>query len=226
VLNNILGPQSPTQGLIEGRASWQVEHVFRYSEPFRQLTTSGDLLELVEAVLGPDVRLLDDQLYWKPARVGGTTYLHRDSDFFGRLSVVTLWFALCDTDEMTGCLWMVPGSHRPDSDTPGARRRAMASSGGPVPGIRGLDFLYEIRTGELHLQPVPAQRGDVILIHRDVLHCSLENNSERHRLSYLIEYFEGTELERFRQEYRGMFEYHDRIRYVRTLREARGGRHG
>lgn len=74
-LNNILGPHPPTQGLVEGRASWHVEHVFRYSEAFRQLTTCDDLLEVVQTLLGPDVHLLDDQLYWKPARVGGATYL-------------------------------------------------------------------------------------------------------------------------------------------------------
>ena len=214
-LHNILSAHSGDQA-INGQRSLHIEHVFRFSPRFRELIHDSRLVGPVQAVCDPDLRLLDDQLYWKPSGVGGPTYIHRDSDFFGPLRVVTAWIPLGPVDETNGCLWAVPGSHRLEQPLPGVRKRA-AAPGGVSPDRRPFDYFYEV-DWPAGFQPLRMNEGDVLLLHRHALHCSLEVRSDRERLAYLVEYVAVADLDRHRENCPGLFEYHDRWQYMVPVR--------
>lgn len=214
-LHNILSAK-PGYEPVDGQRSLHVEHVFRFSAQFRELIHDPRLVEPVRAVCSPDLRLLDDQLYWKPAESGGPTYIHRDSDFFGPLNVVTVWIPLGPVDETNGCLWAVPGSHRLEQPVAGAQRRSAAPEG-LAPDRRPFDFFYEV-DWPAGFQPLRMNEGDVLLLHRHTLHCSLEVCSDRERWAYLVEYVAATDLDRHRDSCSGLFEYHDRWRHMHPIR--------
>jgi hypothetical protein len=73
-------------------------------------------LAIAEEVLGPRSELVWEFAIRKPPKVGAPTPWHQDEASFtvGTPYRVALscWVALQDTDEVTGCMLYVPGSHR------------------------------------------------------------------------------------------------------------------
>lgn len=217
-LHNILSAK-PGYQAIDGQRSLHVEHVFRFGPLFRELIHDPRLVEPVRAVCDTDLRLLDDQLYWKPASVGGPTYIHRDSDFFGPLRVVTAWIPLCSVDETNDCLWAAAGSHRLEQPLAGVRKRA-APQQGVAPDRRPFDYFYEV-DWPAGFQPLRMNEGDVLLLHHHVLHCSLGVRSNRQRMAYLVEYVAAENLDRHRETCPGLFDYHDRWQYMEPIRSPK-----
>src|SRR5690606_19677168 len=72
-------------------------------------------LDLVEAILGPDIELfMNGQSLVKEPVGGHPKNLHQDAAYFehkfeGPVAVLAYG---CEVDENNGCLWVVPGSHK------------------------------------------------------------------------------------------------------------------
>ena len=216
-LHNILTAQPKESGPVAGRLSLHIEHVFRFAPRFRALVQDPRLAGPAQEVIAAPLMLLDDQLYWKPAHTGGATYVHRDSDFFGPLRIVTVWVPLVDVDESNGCLWVVPGSHLNGITTPGLERRTEPPPNSDIDS-RPFDYFYATDWDAAGFQPVCMAAGDALLIHHRLVHCSLDIRGEQERLSYLVEYVEAGDASTFREECSGLFEYHDRWRYMEDIR--------
>jgi phytanoyl-CoA hydroxylase len=71
------------------------------------------ILDIVECLLGPDIKLYSSQAFMKPPGGVEKPY-HQDSPYFTiePMSLTTCWIALDDVTLENGCLWVVPGSHR------------------------------------------------------------------------------------------------------------------
>lgn len=209
-LSNILRADRQSEASSKGEFSFQVEHAFRYSDELRAFALCDDVRSMLKMIDDRRTLLFDDQCYFKPEHCGGPTYLHRDSDFFGPLAVTTIWVPLTTTSEESGCLYFVPGSHRQNNAELGVRRRTEPPSADPT-ADRELDFFYEFDPQALHAVPLPCDPGDAVIIHRDVLHASMSNSSSQPRYSYLIEFIPEDDISRYRPDYPGVFEYHDRL---------------
>lgn len=83
--------------------------------------------------------------------------------------VVTCWIAGHDTDERDGCLTIAPRRH----------------GNGLLPWPFSDEFIAELETDGL---PVPARRGDIILMDKHTPHASLPNASGRARWSFDLRY--------------------------------------
>ena len=218
-LHNILSADAAATAPVNGRLSLHVEHIFRHSSQFHRLIRDSRVTRSVQNLYGPNLRLLDDQLYWKPASVGGSTYIHRDSDFFGPLRMATVWLPLCDVAQDNGCLWAIPRSHQHDKPLSGLSRRTEPPTGVP-PDQRPFDFFYKVDLTKALFVPLPMRAGDALVLHRDVIHCSFDVRSTRERLSYLIEYFVAEDYDRFRNSCSGLFDYHERWRYMEPIQSS------
>ncbi len=76
---------------------------------------SKKLLDLVQDLIGKDIRLFFEQGFWKPPLHGAPTNWHQDNGYFKLLDSsagVGCWIALDDATKDNGCMWIVPGSHR------------------------------------------------------------------------------------------------------------------
>lgn len=80
---------------------------------FRMLINDSRLLDLVECLLGPDLRLLHYQGLYKPPRTGGVVGWHQDNRYFNVAGerTVSVWLALDDATVDNGCMWYLPGRH-------------------------------------------------------------------------------------------------------------------
>jgi ectoine hydroxylase-related dioxygenase (phytanoyl-CoA dioxygenase family) len=71
------------------------------------------ILDIVEQLIGPDIKLYTSQCFMKPPGGVEKPY-HQDSAYFciEPMDLVTCWTALDDVTIDNGCLWVIPGSHR------------------------------------------------------------------------------------------------------------------
>jgi ectoine hydroxylase-related dioxygenase (phytanoyl-CoA dioxygenase family) len=144
------------------------------SAVIRNFATSGPQIALAVDLLGPDVCFTHQQFITKAAGAGDASDVpwHQDSGY-GRLkppSDLTVWIALCDTDESNGCLWVLPGSQHPglvDHASTGSLMGAQVSD-------RGI--------------PIPMACGDALLFSGHLMHRSLPNRTSVARHAMYLRY--------------------------------------
>ena len=158
------------------------------------------VLDVVQALIGPDVLALQTMLFVKRPGSAGQGY-HQDSFHIITQpdTLIGAWLALDRADEENGCVWVTAGSQAepiyPDADE-------LAGHGGDVlladiPSIAGADDPDERRN---ELAPVAArysgrevaaalEPGDVVFFGGHVLHRSHANRSAtRSRRSFVAHY--------------------------------------
>lgn len=164
-------------------------HLNRRSRAFEDVERNPRLVELLAELTGLDAfRVLLDQVQYKPPRVGGRNAWHRDMPSFPLLEPytgLTAWIALDDATEHTGCLQMVPGSHRWGD----AADLAVEGDGWGLPGVEALDG-YQGHAVEIVKRPVEA--GCVHFHHDMVWHASGRNGT-RHKRRALAIHFVGAD---------------------------------
>jgi len=81
-------------------------------DTFLQAACHSQILDVVESLLGGDIKLFGSQCFVKPPGGIEKPY-HQDSAYFTiePLSLVTCWIALDDVTVENGCMWVIPGSH-------------------------------------------------------------------------------------------------------------------
>jgi ectoine hydroxylase-related dioxygenase (phytanoyl-CoA dioxygenase family) len=72
------------------------------------------MVETLTGVIGPDVKCMQSMLFIKAAGKPGQAW-HQDEDYIPTRdrSLTGGWIALDDATVENGCLWVIPGSHRP-----------------------------------------------------------------------------------------------------------------
>ena len=80
---------------------------------FLKYASMDRIVDIVEQLIGPDIKLFGSQIFMKPPGGVEKPY-HQDSPYFSvePMSLVTCWIALDEVTVENGCLWVVPGSHR------------------------------------------------------------------------------------------------------------------
>jgi phytanoyl-CoA hydroxylase len=199
-------PAAPAFGADNKTAETRLDELLRIHMLHRRLEIHERfmlhprVLDVVEALVGPDVLALQTMLFVKRPGAGGQGY-HQDSFHIVTQpdTVVGAWLALDRADEENGCLWMTAGSQHepvyPDVD------RSAGHGGdrllGDIPSVAGADdpderrnelaavaAKYEGREVAAVLEP-----GDVVFFGGHVLHRSHENRSAtRYRRSFVAHY--------------------------------------
>jgi len=82
-------------------------------EVFRSFAADRRILDVAEALIGPDIKLFGDQLFIKPPGGIEKTY-HQDSPYFKiePMALVSGWIAVDDVIEENGCVRVITGSHK------------------------------------------------------------------------------------------------------------------
>jgi non-haem Fe2+, alpha-ketoglutarate-dependent halogenase len=141
------------------------------------------VLDAVEAIIGPDILFWDSSLFMKEAN--SPTYIswHQDLRYWGLDpgdQILTAWIALSPSTVESGCMRVVPGSHRldlmPHTNTLAANN--MLSYGQEVQAQ-----VDEETAADLVLQP-----GEMSLHHAMIIHGSAPNMSQDRRIGYAIRY--------------------------------------
>ena len=138
-----------------------------------QVRKDPRLVEIVQKHLGPKVRQVNNQLYYRFPGDGDSFGWHRDVRFRKHIRSASDYLqtiiAIDEITEDNGAVEFVEGSHeggpRADVDFNGDLRKFERA------GIRGTKWT--------------AKPGDVMIWRLDILHGSEENRSDRSRLTYM-----------------------------------------
>lgn len=146
---------------------------------FMRLARSEPLLDLVAALVGPEVRYHNSKLNMKAAEYGSPVEWHQDFSFYPHTNddLLAVGIALDDCLPENGCMLMVPGSHR----WPILDHHQDGYFVGAVDAAKeGIDLAAAV--------PVPVHAGGVTVHHCRTLHGSAMNTSRRPRRLFLLEF--------------------------------------
>ena len=86
-----------------------------FDDLFQAAAKKSEIVDVIEDLLGPNIKLYTDQLMMKPRYNGTVTDWHQDSPawpFFVPQNHVSCWVALDDATIENGCMTIIPGSHK------------------------------------------------------------------------------------------------------------------
>ncbi len=168
--------------VTEFQGLWKTDPVFA------RLLNHSKLGEVAAALLDTsEVRLFYDQIFYKDARIGGAVPCHQDYDYWQHIStpnIITAWMAISHVDRDSGCMYMLPGSHRWGL----IQRLGSNIMKDTDPELMLKHDLDDGQRQKVVREPVILEPGDVSFHHSLVIHCSYPNQSSAPRLGYLHRY--------------------------------------
>lgn len=151
-----------------------------YSAAWLQAIQDKKLLDLAEAILGPDIILHHTKLFQKPTENGMPFAMHQDWSYFPSVKdtmIAAIIHVSPATDKM-GCLRVYPGSHK---------LGRVAHTGGQEACAFLDQYPLENATA------LEAEPGDVTFFHYFTLHGSKHNRSRRLRKTVLVQMYAGND---------------------------------
>lgn len=90
-----------------------IHHPHKISERILGYLGHPAIVDVLTAVIGPNVKCMQSMLFIKSAGKPGQAW-HQDEDFIPTRdrSLTGAWIALDDATVENGCLWVIPGSHK------------------------------------------------------------------------------------------------------------------
>ena len=147
-----------------------------------EVVVSETVLDAVESVLGPNVLVWSSQWFPKLPHDKAFVSWHQDAAYWGLTppNVVTAWIALTPSRSASGCLCVVPGSHRGELLP---QRETYAESNMLS---RGQEIAVAVNPADavmLELEP-----GQFSLHHVGIVHGSGPNESDMPRIGLAVRY--------------------------------------
>jgi len=146
-----------------------------------ELATHPRVLEVVKTLIGPNVLLWNGTYIVKEPHTPAHVSWHQDLAYWGLEGddQVSMWLALSPATEASGCMRMVPGSHR------GGRRKHRLTSNASNVLYQG-QTVQDIDEDEAVLCTL--QPGEASFHHGWTLHSSMPNHSDGRRIGFNAQY--------------------------------------
>ena len=146
------------------------------------LALAPAILDAVQLILGPDILVWTASMFAKPASSGKFVSWHQDSTYWGLEppDIVTAWVALTHSTVESGCMRVVPGSHR-------WGQLAHADSFGEANMLsRGQEVQVDV--DESQASDIVLRPGEMSLHHVRIVHGSKPNRAGHPRIGFAIRY--------------------------------------
>jgi len=157
------------------------------------------VLDVLEALIGPDVLALQSMLFFNPPGKGGQGW-HQDAYYITTYpdTLIGAWLPLEPADEENGCLWVAPGSGN-EPIYPAHNPWAHVHAAGAFEGLAEVDNVSHLDDEVNTLSPivrrypapisVPMEPGDALFFNGRLFHRSHPNRSkDRFRRAYVCHY--------------------------------------
>lgn len=137
-------------------------------------------------VIGPNVKMMQSMLFIKSAGRPGQAW-HQDEAHIPTRdrSLTAAWIALDDATVDNGCLWVIPGSHRPGVLYPVRDQNDDR--------FDCTQEAYGFRYEEQDAIPVELPAGSALIFDGHLLHRSLPNNGRRGMRRALVNHYMSAE---------------------------------
>jgi non-haem Fe2+, alpha-ketoglutarate-dependent halogenase len=147
-----------------------------------ELVREMAVLDGVEGVIGPNILCWASGFFTKEAHDPSYVSWHQDLTYWGLepADIVTAWVALSPSTPESGCMRVVPGSHRqevlPHTETFAAHN--LLSRGQEI----------EVEVDEREAADVVLQPGEMSLHHVKLIHGSGANRADDRRIGFAVRY--------------------------------------
>jgi len=147
-----------------------------------ELIRNDKILDAVEDLHGSDLLCWTTNFFIKEARDPAFVSWHQDSTYWGlsQPDVVTAWVALSASNEASGAMEVIPGSHLMDQ----VPHRDTFSENNLL--TRGQEVAVEV--DQTKATAVVLQPGEMSLHHVRIIHGSAPNASAERRIGFAIRY--------------------------------------
>ena len=178
-----LANRDPSQSISDIRPEktdakiYQLRCAHLMHEAFDAVVRNKHLLDIVEDLIGPNIRLILCQGLYKPPHTGDAIKWHQDNQYFQVNKpdcVVSCWLTLDDATVDNGCMWVIPGAHTK------LLTHEPISTGFHIPDI-----------DESNTLPLEIKRGHCMLHHGLMPHRTLANKTSSHRRALAIHYMDA-----------------------------------
>jgi len=195
-----LEPPPPGSSLLEiERRYLRIHMLHRVLEIHERFMLHPRILDVLEALIGPDLLAMQTMLFIKPPGGAGQGW-HQDSYYIPTLpdSLCGAWLAIDRADEENGCMWFATGSqHEPIYPTVDKRGRNHGDSLADLAEVENVSNVDDeantlsriARKYDGKIVPAVMDPGDVAFFGGHVLHRSHQNRSDaRFRRSFVGHY--------------------------------------
>ena len=144
------------------------------------------ITDVLTGVVSPNVKCMQSMLFVKAPGKAGQSW-HQDEYFIPTRdqSLVGAWIAVDDADRANGCLWIIPGSHRPGYIRP--RVPNEDKNFADVDTVDVSDFPEDLKV------PVEVESGSVVFFNGYVLHGSRANTTADRFRTALVNHYMSAE---------------------------------
>jgi len=167
-------------GVLPGPYRHKPHLVYTWAQ---ELIRLPGILDAVEDLIGPDILAWESVFFIKEPQTADYISWHQDITYWGldqEGDVVTAWLALSPSTPASGCMRVVPGTHRrevvPHKDT--------FAEGNML--SRGQEIAVAI--DERHAVDLVLRPGEMSLHHVKMFHGSHRNRSSDRRIGFAIRY--------------------------------------
>lgn len=142
----------------------------RISEVMHGYLAQSVVVDVLTRLIGPNVKCMQSMLFFKAAGKPGQAW-HQDEDYIPTRdrSLTGAWLALDDATTENGCLWVIPGSHRPGVLWPQYPH--------DDPRFDCAHMSYDFPYPEEDAVPVAVPAGAAVFFNGYLLHRSLPNRA-------------------------------------------------
>ncbi|WOO41975.1 phytanoyl-CoA dioxygenase family protein [Rubellicoccus peritrichatus] len=176
-----------------------IHQVHKTSKLMHQFLAHPPLVEILKRTIGPNVKSMQSMLFIKAPGKPGQAW-HQDEDFIPTRdrSLAGAWIALDDAVVENGCLWVIPGSHKPGILWPQYPHNDERFD------CTGMS--YDFPYSDDDSIPVEVKAGSIVFFNGYLLHRSLPNHSSNCFRRALVNHYMSAEsfLPWTYQEGRGM----------------------
>jgi ectoine hydroxylase-related dioxygenase (phytanoyl-CoA dioxygenase family) len=158
-----------------------------------RLASHEALLDAVEGILGPEILIDGNLVFYKPPHDASYASWHQDSVYSGwhLTPSVSAWIALTTSEPANGCMRVIPGSHKQgllehdNIEDPNLLNKR---------GERLRMDVEESRAVDVVLKP-----GEMSLHHTNIIHGSNANTSDGPRIGFIVRFVTNLSTNRDRQ---------------------------
>lgn len=158
----------------------------KLSDVMRRYLAHPVIVEVLTRVIGPNVKCMQSMLFIKASGKPGQAW-HQDEDFIPTRdrSLTGGWIALDDATTENGCLWVIPGSHRPGVLWP------MAFTEDPRFDCTAESYNFPYTDDDAI--PVEVKAGAILFFNGYLLHRSLPNYARSGYRRVLVNHYMSAE---------------------------------
>lgn len=164
----------------------------RYEWAYR-LASHENVLDAVEKLIGSEILIDGNLVFYKPPHDDGYASWHQDSVYSGwhLTPSVSAWIALTVSDPANGCMRVIPGSHK---------QGLLEHENVQDPNLlnkRGERLRMDV--DESQAVDVVLKPGEMSLHHTNIVHGSNPNTSDGPRIGFIVRFVTNLSTNRDRQ---------------------------